>query len=241
MSEIIANEQDIQETREKIDEALPIKTLIETTLKTKLNINKKDFLEILFKAFPEFNDKECLEYKEIKAINKNIIECIVENDVMKDLPEMRTKLESLIIKLKWLLLIAEYIDVDFIESLMNKHGLKVQFDSLSENVNLNDDIRQVLKENIEESVNITKEINSKQNNEIEQIYNTLSTSIKFDKESNPQGLKSNSFNNLIKLEILKRTSPQKANEKFENLEKNINNKAMSDLFTKTIASYIVEK
>lgn len=241
MSEIIANEQDIQETREKIDEALPIKTLIETTLKTKLNINKKDFLEILFKAFPEFNDKECLEYKEIKAINKNIIECIVENDVMKDLPEMRTKLESLIIKLKWLLLIAEYIDVDFIESLMNKHGLKVQFDSLSKNVNLNDDIRQVLKENIEESVNITKEINSKQNNEIEQIYNTLSTSIKFDKESNPQGLKSNSFNNLIKLEILKRTSPQKANEKFENLEKNINNKAMSDLFTKTIASYIVEK
>lgn len=241
MSEIIANEQDIQETREKIDEALPIKTLIETTLKTKLNINKKDFLEILFKAFPEFNDKECLEYKEIKAINKNIIECIVENDVMKDLPEMRTKLESLIIKLKWLLLIAEYINVDFIESLMNKHGLKVQFDSLSKNVNLNDDIRQVLKENIEESVNITKEINSKQNNEIEQIYNTLSTSIKFDKESNPQGLKSNSFNNLIKLEILKRTSPQKANEKFENLEKNINNKAMSDLFTKTIASYIVEK
>lgn len=241
MSEIIANEQDIQETREKIDEALPIKTLIETTLKTKLNINKKDFLEILFKAFPEFNDKECLEYKEIKAINKNIIECIVENDVMKDLPEMRTKLESLIIKLKWLLLIAEYINVDFIESLMNKHGLKVQFDSLSKNVNLNDDIRQVLKENIEESVNITKEINSKQNNEIEQIYNTLSTSIKFDKESNPQGLKSNSFNNLIKLEILKRTSPQKANEKFESLEKNINNKAMSDLFTKTIASYIVEK
>ena len=241
MSEIIANEQDIQETREKIDEALPIKTLIETTLKTKLNINKKDFLEILFKAFPEFNDKECLEYKEIKAINKNIIECIVENDVMKDLPEMRTKLESLIIKLKWLLLLAEYINVDFIESLMNKHGLKVQFDSLSKNVNINDDIRQVLKENIEESVNITKEINSKQNNEIEQIYNTLSTSIKFDKESNPQGLKSNSFNNLIKLEILKRTSPQKANEKFENLEKNINNKAMSDLFTKTIASYIVEK
>lgn len=241
MSEIIANEQDIQETREKIDEALPIKTLIETTLKTKLNINKKDFLEILFKAFPEFNDKECPEYKEIKAINKNIIDCIVENDVMKDLPEMRTKLESLIIKLKWLLLIAEYINVDFIESLMNKHGLKVQFDSLSKNVNLNDDIRQVLKENIEESVNITKEINSKQNNEIEQIYNTLSTSIKFDKESNPQGLKSNSFNNLIKLEILKRTSPQKANEKFENLEKNINNKAMSDLFTKTIASYIVEK
>ena len=241
MSEIIANEQDIQETREKIDEALPIKTLIETTLKTKLNINKKDFLEILFKAFPEFNDKECLEYKEIKAINKNIIECIVENDVMKDLPEMRTKLESLIIKLKWLLLIAEYINVDFIESLMNKHGLKVQFDSLSKNANLNDDIRQILKENIEESVNITKEINSKQNNEIEQIYNTLSTSIKFDKESNPQGLKSNSFNNLIKLEILKRTSPQKANEKFENLEKNINNKAMSDLFTKTIASYIVEK
>ena len=241
MSEIIANEQDIQETREKIDEALPIKTLIETTLKTKLNINKKDFLEILFKAFPEFNDKECLEYKEIKAINKNIIECIVENDVMKDLPEMRTKLESLIIKLKWLLLIAEYIDVDFIESLMNKHGLKVQFDSLSKNANLNDDIRQVLKENIEESVNITKEINSKQNNEIEQIYNTLSTSIKFDKESNPQGLKSNSFNNLIKLEILKRTSPQKANEKFEKLENNKNNKAMSDLFTKTIASYIVEK
>lgn len=241
MSEIIANEQDIQETREKIDEALPIKTLIETTLKTKLNINKKDFLEILFKAFPEFNDKECLEYKEIKAINKNIIDCIVENDVMKDLPEIRTKLEFLIIKLKWLLLIAEYINVDFIESLMNKHGLKVQFDSLSKNVNLNDDIRQVLKENIEESVNITKEINSKQNNEIEQIYNTLSTSIKFDKESNPQGLKSNSFNNLIKLEILKRTSPQKANEKFENLEKNINNKAMSDLFTKTIASYIVEK
>lgn len=241
MSEIITNEQDIQETREKIDEALPIKTLIETTLKTRLNINKKDFLEILFKAFPEFNDKECPEYKEIKAINKNIIDCIVENDVMKDLPEIRTKLESLIIKLKWLLLIAEYINVDFIESLMNKHGLKVQFDSLSKNVNLNDDIRQALKDNIEESVNITKEINSKQNNEIEQIYNTLSTSIKFDKESNPQGLKSNSFNNLIKLEILKRTSPQKANEKFENLEKNINNKAMSDLFTKTIASYIVEK
>lgn len=241
MSEIITNEQDIQETREKIDEALPIKTLIETTLKTRLNINKKDFLEILFKAFPEFNDKECPEYKEIKAINKNIIDCIVENDVMKDLPEIRTKLESLIIKLKWLLLIAEYINVDFIESLMNKHGLKVQFDSLSKNVNLNDDIRQALKDNIEESVNITKEINSKQNNEIEQIYNTLSTSIKFDRESNPQGLKSNSFNNLIKLEILKRISPQKANEKFENLEKNINNKAMSDLFTKTIASYIVEK
>ena len=239
MSELVTNEE-INETKEKINEAVPPKSLIEGTLKTKLKVNKKDFVEIMFKAFPEYSDKECLEYKEIKAINNNLVDALVEYDTMKDLPEIRTKTESLIIKLKWLLMVSKYIDYDFIEALMLKHGLKVEFESLSNNKNLNDEIKESLKDNVNESVETTKEINKKQTTEVDQMYETLSTSIKFNKQNNPKGLKINAFNDLIKLEILKRTNPKKANEKFENLEKNIDDKAMSDLFTKTIASSIME-
>lgn len=239
MSELVTNEE-INETKEKINEAVPPKSLIEGTLKAKLKVNKKDFVEIMFKAFPEYNDKECLEYKEIKAINNNLVDALVEYDTMKDLPEIRTKTESLIIKLKWLLMVSKYIDYDFIEALMLKHGLKVEFESLSNNKNLNNEIKESLKDNVNESVETTKEINKKQTTEVDQMYETLSTSIKFNKQNNPKGLKINAFNDLIKLEILKRTNPKKANEKFENLEKNIDDKAMSDLFTKTIASSIVE-
>lgn len=237
--QMITNE-DIQEAKERINEALPPKSLIEGTLKTKLKVNKKDFIDILFKAFPEFNAKECPEYKEIKAINNNLIDAIIENDNMKDLPELRTKLESLIVKLKWLLVVSKYLDINFVEELLMKHGLFTKFVSLSENPNLNDNIKEILKENVNESVETMKEIRMKQFNEIDPVYEALSTNVKFDKQSNPQGLKINVFNDLIKLEILKRTNPRKANAKFENMEKNIDDKAMSDLFTKTIASSIVE-
>lgn len=236
----LITQEDINEIKDKINEALPIKSFIEGTLKAKLKGNKKEFTDFIFKGFPEFNTKDCPEYKEIKAINNNLIDAVVENEKMKDLPEIRTKLESLIIKLKWLLVVSKYLDMNFVEELLMKHGLFVKFVSLSENTNFNHNIKEALKENIKESIETTTEIENKQINEVNQFFESLSTSVKFDKQNNPKGLKVNTFNDLTKLEILKRTNNNKAKEKFESLQKNIDDKALSDLLTKTIALSIVE-
>lgn len=99
-----------------------------------------------------------------------------------------------------------------------------------------------IKEQLNSEIITEQDINDVKNkiNEVNQLFESLSTGIKFDKQHNPKGLKVNTFNELTKLEILKRTNNNKAKEKFESLQRNIDDKALSDLLTKTIALSIVE-
>ncbi|MCM1260649.1 MAG: hypothetical protein NC222_06830 [Staphylococcus sp.] len=236
-NKIELTEQDVLDIENKVKEASPYKIKIIENHNKQFKALKKEFTNLLFDAFPDYNDKECDEYKEIKKVFGDMISAIYKDE--KANSNERTTIEKLVVKLMWLIKVSRYLGYSEVDNALIKFGLEVKTDSLNKMSNFfNDSIKDTLQAFVEDGIKIQKQ----EIEEGEKILNTfeqLPSNLKFDSKSNPSGLKLSKFETLTNFEAIKSINLEKAKNKLEKLEDTIDNKTLSDMLLKTVASKIV--
>lgn len=233
----ILTEQDVNEIETKVKEASPYKIKIVEGNNKNFKLLRKEFTNLLFDAFPDYNDKECDEYKEIKKIFNSLIDTCYKDE--KANPNERTYIESLVVKLSWIILLSRYLGYSEVDNALIKFGLKVETETLDQKSNFfNQSIKDTLQSFIEDGLKIKKS-NIQEEEKILNTYEQLPSNLKYNSKSNPSGLKSSKFEELTNFEAIKSISVEKAKSKLEKLNDNIDNKTLSDSLMKTVASKIV--
>lgn len=236
-TKIELTEQDVLDIENKVKEASPFKIKIIESHNKQFKAIKKEFTNFLFDAFPDYNDKECDEYKEIKKVFSNMIDTLYKDE--KANPNERTFIEKLIVKLMWLIKVSRYLGYSEVDNALIKFGLEVKTESLDKMSDFfNENIKDTLQAFVEDGLKIKKH-EAEEDTKISNTFEQLPSNLKFDSKSNPSGLKLSKFETLTNFEAIKSINLEKAKNKLEKLEDTIDNKTMSDMLLKTVASKIV--
>lgn len=231
-------EQDVNEIENKVKEAAPFKLEIIENHNKQFKAIKKEFTNFLFDAFPDYNDKERDEYKEVKKVFVNVVKALFASE--ENNPNERTPIEKLVVELMWLIKIFRFLGYTEVDNALVKFGLEIKTSKLEQDSNFfNQSIKDTMQAFIEDGLKI-KRSEMAQENRICNTFEQLPSNLKYDSKANPSGLKSSNFTKLTNFEATKSMNLEKAKNKLEKLENSIDNKTLSDMLVKTLASKIVE-
>ena len=244
MNELVneLNQEDVNNLGSKVETASQEYNKI-LTKNSIIKENKKEFTEHIINAFTK-QYKERFEEREQKLL-KGLFNKIVcsrlnpdsENEGKLVAGYIRKKTEEMVM----LIYAYRYLKYNDITKIFESYGIKLEFEPIENIVSYFEgtNFKETMKDFIESSVNIKLQNVEIETNIQTNIYEQIPAALKYNKNSNPSGIKKSIFKKFSLLNLLKKVNLFKAQKKCQDMSNEARVKAKADSIANSIADSIV--
>ncbi len=227
------------------EEASPFKEKNLITYKKTLSECRKEFTNLLVEGFANGGQNGIDDKKFLKSIFKLIFKnTYFYKEKESDLEENKNKtpIEAITEEFLLLALALNYLKDDSLNNVLKKYNVKLEMPKLEDLRPYfdNDGIRDTLFSYLE-SAKKTQDAIIANNNIIEsEVFNKLPIHLKYDRDTNPKGLKASKFNDLLKFEVISKIDKNEAEEQYEKMSKKIFDKSCADHLAQMAAMSMID-